>query len=197
MTSQAFNEVSLERRRITGFGFYVYLLSDAILFAVLFATFAVLKGATNGGPTGHEILGRQTAFIETALLLTSSLTCGLAMLATDLQHSRRAVAALIITMLLGAGFLTLELGEFTRLIAEGFGPDRSAFLSAFFTLVSTHGLHVLAGLVWLIVLIAQLLSEGFTAGVVRRLTCFSLFWHVIDIVWIGVFTFVYLIGSRP
>lgn len=119
------------------------------------------------------------------------------MLAMDRLHKVRAVIALTVTFLLGAIFLKLELAEFARLIGEGSGPDRSAFLSAFFTLVSTHGLHVTAGLLWLAFMIVQLLSKGFTSGVVRRLVCFSLFWHVIDIVWIGVFTFVYLIGSRP
>lgn len=191
------DEEAQARRQITGFGFYLYLLSDAILFAVLFATFAVLRSSTNGGPSGHEILGLPTAFFETACLLTSSLACGIAMLATDLQRKAQAVAALSVTLFLGAIFLALELSEFARLISEGFGPGRSAFLSAFFTLVSTHGLHVTGGLLWLAFMIAQLQVKGFTPGVVRRLVCFSLFWHVIDIVWIGVFTFVYLVGSRP
>jgi len=183
------------RRGMTGFGFYLYLLSDCILFATLFAAFAVLHRSVADGPDGHQLFGLRNAFIETACLLTSSLTCGLAMLACDRRDASSAKGFLAITFALGAIFLALELTEFHRMIADGAGPDRSAFLSAFFTLVSTHGLHVTAGLAWIVILILQLRQKGFTEGMVRRLFCFSLFWHVIDVVWIGVFSFVYLIGS--
>jgi cytochrome o ubiquinol oxidase subunit 3 len=137
------------------------------------------------------------AFVETACLLTSSLTCGVAMLACDRRRIVPAVAALAVTFVLGSTFLGLEITEFSRMVSAGAGPGRSAFLSAFFTLVSTHGLHVTAGLVWLLVLLAQLQHKGFSEGLVRRMFCFSLFWHVIDVVWIAVFSFVYLIGSAP
>jgi len=183
------------RRGMTGFGFYLYLLSDCLLFATLFAAFAVLHRSVADGPDGHQLFGLRNAFIETACLLTSSLTCGLAMLACDRRDAGSAKGCLAITFALGAVFLALELTEFDRMIAEGAGPDRSAFLSAFFTLVSTHGLHVTAGLAWILILILQLRQKGFTEAMVRRLFCFSLFWHVIDVVWIGVFSFVYLIGS--
>ncbi len=190
------DDVTPMRQRITAFGFYLYLLSDAILFAGLFATFAVLHNATNGGPAGHDLFSLKGAYIETALLLTSSFTCGMAMLACDRRKPMGAVFMLGLTFLLGASFLVLELSEFRHLIADGAGPDRSAFLSSFFALVSTHGLHVFAGLLWLIYIAVQLLRRGFSPAVMRRFFCFSLFWHVIDVVWIGVFTFVYLVGGR-
>ncbi len=183
------------RRGMTAFGFYLYLLSDCILFATLFAAFAVLHRSVAGGPDGHHLFNLRNAFIETACLLTSSLTCGLAMLACDRRDAGSAVGHLALTFVLGAVFLSLELTEFARMVSDGAGPSRSAFLSAFFTLVSTHGLHVTAGLAWLVILLLQLRQKGITEGVVRRLFCFSLFWHVIDVVWIAVFSFVYLIGS--
>ena len=183
------------RRGMTGFGFYLYLLSDAILFATLFAAFAVLHGSVAGGPGGHQLFDLRNAFIETAFLLTSSLTCGMAMLASDRRDGNAALTWLTLTFFLGAAFLSLELTEFARMLAGGAGPDRSAFLSAFYTLVGTHGLHVTAGLLWLIVICLQLGQRGFSEGIVRRMFCFSLFWHVIDVVWIAVFSFVYLIGS--
>jgi cytochrome o ubiquinol oxidase subunit 3 len=189
------NSRAPERRGMTGFGFYLYLLSDCILFATLFAAFAVLHRSVADGPNGQTLFGLRNAFIETACLLTSSLTCGMAMLASDRRDLRATFAALGATLFLGLAFLGLELTEFARMVAEGAGPSRSAFLSAFFTLVGTHGLHVTGGLVWLGVIVVQLRSRGFSEGVVRRMFCFSLFWHVIDVVWIAVFSFVYLIGS--
>ena len=183
------------RRGMTAFGFYLYLLSDCILFATLFAAFAVLHRSVADGPDGHHLFNLRNAFIETACLLTSSLTCGLAMLACDRRDAGSAMGHLALTFVLGGVFLSLELTEFARMISDGAGPSRSAFLSAFFTLVSTHGLHVTAGLAWLVILLLQLRQKGITEGVVRRLFCFSLFWHVIDVVWIAVFSFVYLIGS--
>jgi cytochrome o ubiquinol oxidase subunit 3 len=184
-----------ERSGITGFGFYLYLLSDCIIFATLFAAFAVLHRSVADGPGGAQLFDLRNAFVETACLLTSSVTCGMAMLASDRRRVMPALAALAVTFVLGAAFLSLELTEFAHMVSEGAGPGRSAFLSAFFTLVSTHGLHVTAGLAWLLVLCVQLLQKGFSEDVVRRMFCFSLFWHVIDIVWIAVFSFVYLIGS--
>jgi cytochrome o ubiquinol oxidase subunit 3 len=183
------------RQHITGFGFYLYLLSDGILFASLFAAFAVLRSATDGGPDGHMLFSAHNAFIETACLLTSSFTCGIAMLACDRRNKFVALVGFLVTAVLGIVFLTLEIHEFADFIARGDGPDRSAFLSSFFTLVSTHGLHVTCGLLWLGVLLVQFLGRGFTPAMVRRFLCFSLFWHVLDVVWIGVFTFVYLIGG--
>jgi cytochrome o ubiquinol oxidase subunit 3 len=184
-----------ERRGMTGFGFYLYLLSDCIVFATLFAAFAVLHRSVADGPTGQQLFDLRNAFIETACLLTSSLTCGMAMLACDRRDTRAAFGALAVTFLLGLVFLSLEVTEFAHMVSDGAGPSRSAFLSAFFMLVGTHGLHVTAGLAWLVVIVVQLRGKGFTEGVVRRMFCFSLFWHVIDVVWIAVFSFVYLIGS--
>lgn len=183
------------RQHVTGFGFYIYLLSDGILFAALFAAFAVLRGATDGGPDSHALFSARNAFIETACLLTSSFTCGMAMLACDRRNRFMTLAGFLVTGVLGATFITLEVREFSDLIARGAGPDRSAFLSSFFTLVSTHGIHVTCGLLWLGVLLVQFLGRGFTPAIIRRFLCFSLFWHVLDVVWIALFTFVYLIGG--
>ena len=183
------------RQHVTGFGFYIYLLSDGILFAALFAAFAVLRGATDGGPDSHALFSTRNAFIETASLLTSSFTCGMAMLACDRRNRFMTLAGFLVTGVLGVMFLTLEVLEFSDLIARGAGPNRSAFLSSFFTLVSTHGIHVTCGLLWLSVLLVQFLGRGFTPAIVRRFLCFSLFWHVLDVVWIALFTFVYLIGG--
>jgi len=188
---------AVERRGMTGFGFYLYLLSDCVLFATLFAAFAVLHRSVADGPTGQQLFSLRNAFIETACLLTSSVTCGMAMVASDRRDIRVTLTALIATFLLGVAFLALELTEFSHMVSDGAGPGRSAFLSAFFTLVGTHGLHVTGGLAWLAVLVLQLRRRGFSDGVVRRMFCFSLFWHVIDVVWIAVFSFVYLIGSSP
>lgn len=183
------------RQHITGFGFYLYLLSDGILFSALFAAFAVLRTATDGGPDGHMLFSSRNALIETACLLTSSFTCGIAMLACDRRNKFVALVGFLVTAVLGIAFLSLEVHEFADLISKGDGPQRSAFLSSFFTLVSTHGLHVTCGLLWLGVLLVQFLGRGFTPAMVRRFLCFSLFWHVLDVVWIGVFTFVYLVGG--
>ncbi|WP_250622898.1 cytochrome o ubiquinol oxidase subunit III [Pinirhizobacter soli] len=183
------------RQHVTGFGFYLYLLSDGILFAALFAAFAVLRTATDGGPDGHMLFSARNAFVETACLLTSSFTCGIAMLACDRRNKFVALIGFLVTAVLGIAFLTLEIHEFSDLMAKGYGPDRSAFLSSFFTLVGTHGLHVTCGILWLGVLLVQFLLRGFTPAILRRFLCLSLFWHVLDVVWIGVFTFVYLVGG--
>lgn len=183
----------------TVLGFWIYLMTDLILFGCLFAAYAVLSYGYADGPTSKEVFGNNLHLIllNTALLLVSSLTSGLAMLARHKGGQKAANAVvfwLFITFLLGAGFVGIELYEFKHLIAEGAGPDRSAFLSAFFTLVGTHGLHVTIGLIWILVLMHQVKTKGVTAANYTRLSCFSLFWHFLDIVWICVFTFVYLFG---
>jgi cytochrome o ubiquinol oxidase subunit 3 len=177
---------------VVGFGFWLFLLSDIIIFSAMFAAYAVLSGQTAGGPAGTELFDRGRVLLETACLLASSFTCGLFSMAIERRSRAGAYAWAAVTFLLGAGFLALEITEFSRMIASGAGPDRSAFLSAFFTLVGTHGVHVTLGLLWLLVMMAQIATLGFRPMVVRRLYCFSLFWHALDIVWIGVFTIVYL-----
>ena len=184
------------RFSITGFGFYIYLLSDTILFSALFATYAVLHGATAGGPTSHEIFSLPTVALETGCLLTSSYICGLGMQAAEHRRKLGVLAMLAAVLALGAAFLGLEISEFSRMVHEGAGPDRSAFLSAFFTLVGAHGVHITVGLIWIVVLVAHLLQMDFNPSFQRRLFCFSLFWHVLDVVWIGIFTFVYLLGVQ-
>lgn len=184
------------RFSVTGFGFYVYLLSDAILFSALFATYAVLHGNTAGGPTGREVFSLPTVALETTFLLTSSYICGLGMRAAERRNKAGVLAMLVAVFVLGAGFLGLELTEFSRMVHEGAGPDRSAFLSAFFTLVGAHGAHITVGLVWIAVLAIHLLQMDFSPSYLRRLFCFSLFWHVLDVVWIAIFTFVYLLGMQ-
>lgn len=181
---------------VTGFGFYVYLLSDAILFSALFATFAVLKNATAGGPDARALFDVKNVGWEAACLLTSSFVGGLAMLAAQARKRVPLIIALVAVFALGLGFLTLELREFAGMIAAGAGPDRSAFLSAFFALVGAHGLHITVGLAWIVLLLIHLGTMGFSESYMRRLFCFSLFWHVLDIVWIAIFTFVYLLGVQ-
>jgi cytochrome o ubiquinol oxidase subunit 3 len=177
---------------VVGYGFWLFLLSDIIIFAALFAAYAVLSGETNGGPPGHTLFDKTHVFIETACLLASSVTCGFASLAAQRHAKAPAYFWMIVTFVLGATFIALELSEFTDMVASGNGPSRSAFLSAFFTLVGTHGLHVTSGLCWLLVMMVQIATLGFAPMVQRRIACFSLFWHALDIVWIGVFTIVYL-----
>ncbi len=176
-------------------GFWIYLMSDCILFAAVFAAFVVMSGSTAGGPSGHDIFNLPYVLVETFILLLSSFTYGLATLAIADDRQDLVVRWLGVTFLLGLAFIAMELHEFRDLIAEGAGPDRSAFLSAFFTLVGTHGLHVTAGLVWMVVLVAQLTQRGLTATNRTRLMCLGLFWHFLDIIWIGVFSVVYLRGS--
>ena len=176
------------------FGFWVYLMTDLILFSTIFATFAVLGRNYAGGPGAKDLFEIPFLFAETMLLLISSATFGFAMIAMNKGNQKLMVSFLVVTGLLGLGFLGMELYEFSHMIAEGAGPDRSAFLSAFFTLVGFHGLHVTCGLLWLIVMLVQIVKMGFTAGVKSRLARLSLFWHFLDIVWVGVFTFVYLFG---
>lgn len=185
------------RQQVAGFGFYLYLLSDGILFASLFAAFAVLRGATDGGPSLQSLFELKNAYIETIALLTSSFTCGMAMIAADRRRQGQAQVLFLATVILGLAFLNIEVHELIKLSAEGATFSSSAAMTAFFTLVGTHGLHVTAGLIWLVISMVQIQFKGITAGVFRRLICFSLFWHVLDIVWIAVFTFVYLVGAAP
>jgi cytochrome o ubiquinol oxidase subunit III len=178
----------------TVFGFWIYLMSDCILFACLFATFAVLSHNYAGGPKGWQIFDLRYVLVETACLLISSLTCGFATLAQHRGRVAPVLGWLAITFLFGLAFIGMEVNEFHHLIVEGNGPDRSAFLSAFFTLVGTHGLHVTCGLIWLGVMLWQIATRGLGPTAARRLACFGLFWHFLDIVWICVFSVVYLMG---
>ncbi len=176
------------------FGFWLYLMSDLIIFATLFATYAVLAHSYAGGPTGRELFDLRTTFTETMLLLVSSATFGLAMI--NMHQNRRGwvLGWMVVTFLLGLGFLTMEVHEFAKMISEGNGPDRSGFLSAFFTLVGTHGIHVTAGLLWMTIMAVQVLRKGFTLPVQSRMMHLSMFWHFLDIVWVAVFTIVYLLS---
>ena len=176
-------------------GFWIYLMTDCILFATLFATFAVLRNATAGGPGGSELFDLPFVLVETMILLTSSFTVGLAILASTRGLKKQTLFWLGITFALGAAFLAMELYEFNHLVGEGLGWDRSAFLSAFFTLVATHGLHIAIGLLWLGVMIYRLIRFKFKQTDIKRLALFGLFWHFLDVVWIFIFSIVYLIGS--
>jgi cytochrome o ubiquinol oxidase subunit 3 len=178
-------------------GFWIYLMSDCLIFACLFATYAVLGRSYAGGPTGAELFELPVVALNTAFLLVSSITYGFAMLAAQKKAVKATMVWLAITGVFGACFLGLELTEFAHLIHEGAGPQRSGFLTAFFALVGTHGLHVTFGIVWLITLMFQLGKHGITPENYRRLSCLSMFWHFLDVVWIGVFTFVYLMGVLP
>ncbi len=184
------------RRIIVGYGFWIFLLSDIVMFSAIFATYAVLSRATAGGPGGPELFNQVSVAIETGSLLLSSYACGLMSLAIGAERQAPTYLAAALTFALGALFLGLELREFAGMIARGATPQRSAFLSAFFTLVGCHGAHVTAGLLWLIIMMAQVATKGFSPIVCRRLLCFSLFWHALDIIWVGIFTVVYLIGIR-
>lgn len=178
----------------TYLGFWIYLMTDCLLFATLFATYAVLHHNTFGGPSPKELFDLSDAFAETMILLFSSVTCGLAVLSAVWDKKKWAIGWMIVTFLLGAAFLTIELREFAHFANEGNSWTRSAFLSSFFTLVGTHGLHITVGLFWIIVMIAQILWQGINVNTFRRLAIFSLFWHFLDLIWIFIFTFVYLMG---
>jgi len=178
----------------TSTGFWLYLMTDCILFASLFATFAVLRGALAGGPSGAELFQMPIVLAETLILLTSSFTCGLALITMRQRKKVESLLWLAVTFAFGGAFLFIEIQEFLMLIAEGNSWQRSAFLSAFFTLVGTHGLHITVGLVWLLVLLAVIIKKGFTAKTTRQLGLFALFWHFLDLVWIFIFTVVYLMG---
>ncbi|HET7868023.1 MAG TPA: cytochrome o ubiquinol oxidase subunit III [Burkholderiaceae bacterium] len=178
-------------------GFWLYLMSDCLIFACLFATYGVLGRSYAAGPSGADLFDLPLVALNTALLLLSSITYGFAMIEAQRNRLKAVIAWLLVTGLLGAGFIGIELYEFHHLIAEGAGPQRSAFLSSFFTLVGTHGLHVTFGIVWLVTLVTQLKMHGLIPENRRRLMCLSMFWHFLDVVWIGVFTFVYLMGALP
>ena len=183
------------KRVIAGYGFWVFLLSDIIMFAAFFATYVVQRDATAGGPTGRELFDLRNVAIETALLLASSFTCGMASIGAERRRAAWFQLAMAATFALGLGFLVLEAREFADLLGRGAGPGRSGFLSAFFALVGLHGLHVSIGLLWLLTMMAQVLAKGFRDDIMRRVLCFTLFWHALDIVWVAVFTVVYLLGA--
>jgi cytochrome o ubiquinol oxidase subunit III len=208
MTVEALDRVVVERvpgrggggpaptRVVVAYGFWIFLLSDFILFSGLFAAYAVLSSETAGGPSGRELFNLHHVFIETMCLLFSSYSCGLGALAAERRQPQRFLVASLFTFLLGAAFLAIEINEFAGMVRIGAGPSRSAFLSGFFALVGTHGAHVTAGLLWLLYMVAQVVVKGLRPHVLRRLLCWSLFWHALDIIWVGVFTLVYLIGGR-
>lgn len=180
----------------TIFGFWVYLMTDCILFATFFATYAVLHNNTYGGPPAGDLFSPPFFLTETIILLVSSFTCGLGMLSAYKKEKTKVFVWFAITFVLGLSFLTMELTEFAHLIREGNSWKRSGFLSAFFTLVSTHGLHITFGLIWILFQMIQLYRQNFTAIVLKRLACLSLFWHFLDVVWIFIFTLVYLMGVK-
>jgi cytochrome o ubiquinol oxidase subunit III len=182
------------KRIVVGYGFWIFLLSDIVMFSALFASYAVLAKATAGGPTGAQLFNQTSVAIETTVLLLSSYACGLMLLAANSRHQFGTVLGAAGVFLLGAAFLSLELREFHTMIAMGATPQRSAFLSAFFTLVGCHGLHVTVGLIWLALMMVQLAMWGFRPVVERRMLCFALFWHALDIIWVMIFTIVYLMG---
>jgi cytochrome o ubiquinol oxidase subunit 3 len=183
-----------DQRVIVAYGFWLWLISDIILFSAFFATYAVLSGNTAGGPSGRDLYDVGLVGIETVCLLLSSFTCGLAMIGA--RHGRRRMfhVGMALTFVLGASFLALEVREFSELVARGAGPTRSAFLSSFFALVGCHGLHVAVGLLWLLTMVAQVAAKGLRADIQRRLLCFGLFWHTLDIIWVALFSLVYLVG---
>jgi cytochrome o ubiquinol oxidase subunit 3 len=182
------------KRIIVGYGFWIFLISDIILFSAFFATYAVLTDSTAGGPSGRQLFDIRNVAFETAFLLTSSLSCGLASIGAQARNGRLFYVAMAVTFVLGAAFIVLEVREFAQLVSSGAGPSRSAFLSAFFTLIGCHGLHVSAGLLWLLTMMAQVYAKGYRADVLRRILCFSLFWHTLDIIWVALFSLVYLVG---
>ena len=182
------------KRIIAGYGFWIFLLSDIIMFSAFFATYAVLVNNTAGGPSGQTLFDLNNVAIETACLLLSSFTCGFASIGAETRNGLWFYGAMSATFVLGAIFLGLELHEFAGMIVQGAGPSRSAFLTAFFTLVGCHGLHVGIGLLWLLTMMAQVFAKGYREDILRRMLCFSLFWHALDIIWVGVFTVVYLMG---
>jgi cytochrome o ubiquinol oxidase subunit 3 len=181
-------------RIVVAYGFWIFILSDIIMFSGLFAAYAVLAGNTAGGPTGPELFNLRNVFIETMCLLLSSYTCGLGALSAERRQPGRFLIFAALTFVLGAAFLFIEISEFAGMVSKGAGPSRSGFLSAFFTLVGMHGAHVTIGLLWLLYMVAQVIAKGLRPAVLRRLLCFSLFWHALDIIWVGVFTLVYLMG---
>jgi len=182
---------------VVPYGFWLFILSDMVLFSALFATYASLVHATDGGPITNQVFHRDLVAVETLALLVSSFVCGLAMIAAKRENMLWTQGWLILTGLLGLVFLAIEISEFAGMIAIGAGPQRSAFLSAFFTLVGCHGAHVTCGLLWIGTMMAQIWAKGFQPHIIRRLLCLSVFWHALDIIWVAIFTIVYLIGTLP
>jgi cytochrome o ubiquinol oxidase subunit III len=185
------------KRIVVTYGFWIFLLSDIVMFSAFFAAYAVLRHETADGPTGTELFNQASVALETICLLFSSYTCGLMSLAIGSRRRTLTYLAAAITFALGAAFLALEIREFANMIAIGAGPQHSAFLSAFFALVGCHGVHVTMGLIWLAIMMVQIATKGFRAVVERRLACFTLFWHALDIIWVGIFSVVYLMGVVP
>ncbi|WP_420136444.1 cytochrome o ubiquinol oxidase subunit III [Sphingomonas sp.] len=183
------------KRVIVGYGFWIFLLSDIVMFSAFFAAYAVLVGETAGGPSGRDLFDLKRVGIETACLLASSFTCGLGYVAAMQRKQLQTQFWMLVTGLLGLIFVVLEVAEFYEMIVKGAGPGRSAFLSAFFALVGCHGLHVSVGGLWLGTMMAQIWFKGFRPEIMRRLLCFNLFWHALDIVWVALFTIVYLFGA--
>ncbi len=194
MTQASPTTVTYAETGKTAVGFWLYLMTDCVLFATLFATYSVLRNNTFGGPAGADIFDMPFVLIETLLLLTSSVTCGIALILAKRGQGKPAILCFALTFLLGAGFVGMELSEFSALLNEGNSWQKSGFLSAFFTLVGTHGLHVMAGLLWLIALAVYASKRGWTKTMLKRATLFTMFWHFLDVVWIFIFTFVYLMG---
>jgi cytochrome o ubiquinol oxidase subunit 3 len=182
---------------VVPYGFWLFVLSDMVLFSALFASYATLVHATDGGPATSQLFHRDLVAVETIALLLSSFVCGLAMITAKRGNMMWTQAWLVLTGLFGLVFLSIELYEFASMVAEGAPPQRSAFLSAFFTLVGCHGAHVTCGLLWLGTMMAQIWTKGFKQHILRRLLCFSIFWHALDIIWVAIFTIVYLIGTLP
>jgi cytochrome o ubiquinol oxidase subunit III len=182
------------KRVIVGYGFWIFLLSDIVMFSAFFAAHAVLQTATAGGPSGRELFNPTSIAIQTAVLLFSSFTCGMSAVATEARSQLWTQLSLLVTGMLGLVFLLLEGRDFAVMVAAGAAPQRSAFLSSFFAVVGCHGLHVSAGLLWLGTMMAQVFVKGFRLNILRRLICFNLFWHTLDIIWVALFTIVYLIG---
>jgi cytochrome o ubiquinol oxidase subunit 3 len=185
------------KRIVTAYGFWIFLLSDIVMFSCFFAAYAVLVNQTADGPNGSQIFDWTNLAIETVCLLLSSFSCGMASIAADLRNRLWFYVSMAVTCALGLAFLTIELREFADLVSRGFGPSRSAFLTAFFSLVGCHGLHVSAGILWLLTMMAQVFAKGCRADIMRRMTCFALFWHALDIIWVAVFSIVYLLGGAP
>jgi cytochrome o ubiquinol oxidase subunit III len=183
------------KRIVTGFGFWIFLLSDMVMFSCFFAAYAVLLGQTAGGPSGADLFNLRNVAVETVCLLLSSFACGMASIAMEERSRLWFQVAMAVTCILGLAFLSIEFREFADLVARGAGPTRSAFLSAFFTLVGCHGLHVSGGVLWLLTMMAQVFTKGFRGDIQRRFLCFALFWHALDIIWVAVFSVVYLLGS--
>jgi cytochrome o ubiquinol oxidase subunit III len=193
--AEAVHEGPAPKRIVTAYGFWIFLLSDMVMFSCFFAAYAVLLGQTAGGPSGAELFNLRNVAIETGCLLLSSFFCGMASIAAEVRNHFWFQIWMAVTCVLGLAFLTIEFREFADLVARGAGPSRSAFLSAFFTLVGCHGLHVSGGTLWLLTMMAQVFAKGFRADIMRRFLCFALFWHALDIIWVAVFSVVYLLGS--